>query len=73
MVQFYNVDDFGMKVGDLVVRKTDKSRILGIVLRLYTIGNQFRHKDPLPMAEIATESGSMHWKCRKIEVINENR
>ena len=60
-----------MKVGDLVVRKADKSRILGIVLRLYTIVNQFMHKKPLPMAIIATEDGPMFWKRRKIEVLND--
>ena len=60
-----------MKVGDLVVRKVDRTKILGIVLRLYAIINEFLHKEPLPMAEIATSDGPMCWKRRKIEVIND--
>ena len=60
-----------MKVGDVVVNKTNKTKILGIIVRLYVIVNQFLHKDPLPMAEIATEHGKMHWKRRKLEVIND--
>jgi len=62
-----------VKVGDLVVRKSDRARLLGIIVRIYSIVNDFLHKKPLSMAEVGTEDGIMHWKCRKIEVISESR
>ena len=61
-----------MKVGDLVVCKANSKRLLGIVIRLYCIFNLYLHREPLPMAEVATEKGIFRWKCRKLKVISEN-
>ncbi len=62
-----------MKVGDLVARKADKTRLLGVIVSLYVIVNRFLHRDPLPMAKVATEYGISSWKRRKLEVISESR
>jgi hypothetical protein len=62
-----------MKVGDLVFNKRIPAKILGIVIRLYSIVNRFMHKKPVPMAVIATEDGTHHWKRRKLGVFDEGR
>ena len=62
-----------MKVGDLVVKKRDPTKILGMVVRLFSIDNQSMHNDPLPMVEIMTNDGMRTWKRRKVEVVNESR
>ena len=60
-----------MKVGDLVVKKRDPRKILGIVVQLYEIKNRLMHKYPLPMAELMTADGMCVWKRRKLQVISE--
>jgi hypothetical protein len=62
-----------MKVGDLVFNKRIPAKILGIVIRLYSIVNRFMHKKPVPMAVVSTEDGTHHWKRRKLGVFNEDR
>ena len=62
-----------MKVGDLVFNKRFPARILGIVVRLYTICNKLMHKKPVNMAVVATKDGNRHWKRRKLGVFNESR
>ena len=62
-----------MKVGDLVFNKRLPDRVLGIVIRLYTIVNKLMHKKPVDMAVVATSEGTNHWKKRKLGVFNENR
>ena len=64
-----------MKVGDLVVRKRQPRKILGIIMRLYEIPFPLSTSKalPLPMAEIMTEYGPRVWKRRKLKVINESR
>ena len=62
-----------MKVGDLVVKKCDPTKILGMVVRLFSIDNQSMHNDPLPMVEIMTNDGVHIWKRRKVKVTSESR
>ncbi len=62
-----------MKVGDLVFNKRIPAKILGIVVRLYSIVNKIMHKKPVPMAVVATKDGMCHWKRRKLGVFNEDR
>jgi len=61
-----------MKVGDLVVKKRDPTKILGMVVRLFSIDNRSMHK-PLPMVEIMTNDGVHIWKRRKVKVTSESR
>ena len=61
-----------MKVGDLVVKKRDPTKILGMVVRLFSIVNRSMHK-PLPMVEIMTNDGVHIWKRRKVRVTSESR
>ena len=61
-----------MKVGDLVVKKRDPTKILGIIIRLFSIDNRSIYA-PLPMVEIMTSDGVYIWKRRKVEVASENR
>ena len=61
-----------MKVGDLVVKKRDPTKILGIIIRLFSIDNRSIHA-PLPMVEIMTSDGVHVWKRRKVKVASENR
>lgn len=62
-----------MKVGDLVFNKRIPAKILGIVVRLYSIVNKIMHKKPVPMAVVATGDGTYHWKRRKLGVFDEDR
>jgi ribulose 1,5-bisphosphate synthetase/thiazole synthase len=62
-----------VKVGDLVVKKRDPAKILGMVVRLFSIDNQSLHNDPLPMVEIMTNDGMHIWKRRKVRVASESR
>jgi hypothetical protein len=57
-----------MKVGDLVFNKRIPAKILGIVVRLYSIVSGTIHKKTVPMAVVATEDGMHHWKKRKLGV-----
>ena len=62
-----------MKVGDLVATKREPIKVLGVIIRLFSIGNQKMHKDPLPMVEVMTDDGVHIWKRRKVEVVSESR
>lgn len=61
-----------MKVGDLVFNRRMPNKILGIVIRLYTIVNKLMHKKPVDMAVVATRDGRRHWKKRKLGVFDED-
>ena len=62
-----------MKVGDLVFNRRIPNKILGIVIRLYTIFKNGIHRKPVDMAVVATKDGSHHWKKRKLGVVDESR
>jgi hypothetical protein len=62
-----------VKVGDLVTKKCDSTKILGMVVRLYSIDNRAMHKESLPMVEIMTSDGVHTWKRRKVRVTSESR
>ena len=62
-----------MKVGDLVFNKRLPNKILGIVIRLYTILNNGFHKKPVDMAVVETTTGKHHWKQRKLGVFSKGR
>lgn len=61
-----------IKVGDLVFKQTISKKILGIVIRLYTIFKNGIHKKPVNMAVVATKDENHHWKQRKLGVLDEN-
>jgi hypothetical protein len=62
-----------MRVGDLVVRKCQPEKTLGIITLLYEIPFPLSTSKSLPVAEIMTESGPRMWKRRELEVVSESR
>ena len=68
-----NILRSSVKVGDLVFNRRIPDKILGIVIRLYTIFKNGFHKKPVDMVVVANESGHHHWKKRKLGVFDESR
>ncbi len=61
-----------MKAGDLVFNRRAPNKVLGIVIRLYSITNLIMHKKPVEMAVVETPHGNHHWKKKKLGVFHES-